>query len=320
MRSGLPPEGPHEKTVSAANAIMLAPTTRSLSPNRRPTGCLLRLTVADNARGSYGFRILMRHIETDVADFLWPAAEAIMESLHQLDVRQSLRVRKGVVAGAWNRGEQEVQAWRRQRVGPNDGDPVWIFLQFGARPPEGSANHVPDDNPVNTLFAGDDFGAQAGMNPGPGIMTRVCPRIGAKAPDDEFVGVRWAFKDIGMIAVQTALPFDDCRSARDQMNGIVMSIGSASGFPVGNDSPVLHVVENLHDEFPLFPHAGRKLVANVSEYPRRYPGAGLSSFRTETWPDLSCKALSGFVKRAKEGRLRYPEGFLHALEQELLRR
>ena len=62
---------------------------------------------------------------------------------------------------------------------------------------------------------------------------------------------------------------------------------------------------------------GARMSASVSEYPVRRNRGRLSAFATERWPDLSLRALSGFVRRAREGRLRYPAGFLEALEANL---
>lgn len=39
----------------------------------------------------------------------------------------------------------------------------------------------------------------------------------------------------------------------------------------------------------------------------------ITTFRNSTWARLSDRALDGFVKRAKEGRLRMPDGFLDAV-------
>ena len=55
----------------------------------------------------------------------------------------------------------------------------------------------------------------------------------------------------------------------------------------------------------------------VSEHPARTKPGRLSAFATSKWPDLSTRALTGFVRRAREGRLRYPKGFLEALERTL---
>ena len=62
---------------------------------------------------------------------------------------------------------------------------------------------------------------------------------------------------------------------------------------------------------------GNRMVANVSEYPVDKRRGRLSAFATERWPDLSERALAGFVRRAHEGPLRYPSGFLAALEANL---
>ena len=62
---------------------------------------------------------------------------------------------------------------------------------------------------------------------------------------------------------------------------------------------------------------GNRMFASVSVHPVGYRRGRLSAFATEKWPQLSHRALSGFVRRAKEGRLRYPDGFLAALEANL---
>ena len=63
-----------------------------------------------------------------------------------------------------------------------------------------------------------------------------------------------------------------------------------------------------------------RYVSTVSEYPLKRRRGSISSFKTENWPDLSTRALRGFIKRVKESRLRYPSGFLQALDKELLKR
>ena len=60
-----------------------------------------------------------------------------------------------------------------------------------------------------------------------------------------------------------------------------------------------------------------RMVSAVSEYPVGTRRGRLSAFKTGSWPDLSTRALAGFVRRAREGRLRYPPGFLDALEANL---
>lgn len=60
-----------------------------------------------------------------------------------------------------------------------------------------------------------------------------------------------------------------------------------------------------------------RFVADLSEFPVRNRRGRLSAFNTDTWPDLSDRALRGFVTRARESKLKYPPGFLDALETAL---
>ena len=61
-------------------------------------------------------------------------------------------------------------------------------------------------------------------------------------------------------------------------------------------------------------------IATVSEFPVRLRRGRLSAYKTDTWPDLSDRALRGFITRAREGNLNYPAGFLDALDGELAKR
>lgn len=72
-----------------------------------------------------------------------------------------------------------------------------------------------------------------------------------------------------------------------------------------------------------WPQAGWRLdgdpmaATTVSEHPIRVRRGRLSAFATQHWPDLSTRALTGFVRRAREGRLHYPAGFVDALQRNL---
>ena len=57
-----------------------------------------------------------------------------------------------------------------------------------------------------------------------------------------------------------------------------------------------------------------RFTADVSEFPIRERRGRLSAFNTDTWPELSVRALRGFVSRARDGKLTYPPGFLDALD------
>ena len=60
-----------------------------------------------------------------------------------------------------------------------------------------------------------------------------------------------------------------------------------------------------------------RFTANVSECPVRKRRGRLSAFNTHSWPDLSARALRGFIARARASNLTYPPGFLGALEHRL---
>ena len=60
-----------------------------------------------------------------------------------------------------------------------------------------------------------------------------------------------------------------------------------------------------------------RFTADVTEFPVHRRRGRLSAFNTDRWPDLSARALRGFVRRAQEGNLSYPIGFLPALHAAL---
>ena len=62
---------------------------------------------------------------------------------------------------------------------------------------------------------------------------------------------------------------------------------------------------------------GRRVSAGVTEHPVRRRRGRISAFATDQWPDLSERALRGFVRRAHEGHLKYTPGFLDALAANL---
>ena len=63
-----------------------------------------------------------------------------------------------------------------------------------------------------------------------------------------------------------------------------------------------------------------RMVSSVSEYPLSTRRGRISAYSTENWPDLSERALSGFIKRARGGHLNFPSGFIGALEENLQKR
>lgn len=58
---------------------------------------------------------------------------------------------------------------------------------------------------------------------------------------------------------------------------------------------------------------GARFSVKASEQPLAMTSPPLTVFRDEKWKPLSYRALNGFITRAEEGGLRFPEGFLSAL-------
>ena len=101
-----------------------------------------------------------------------------------------------------------------------------VSRQFRAVVPNGAAHHVPDYNSVHALRAEDDLSAQAGMNPGPSVMTRASASIRANALDNELVRVRYPLENGGIAAVEAPFQFDDSHSARCKTEGVIVAVAS----------------------------------------------------------------------------------------------
>lgn len=62
-----------------------------------------------------------------------------------------------------------------------------------------------------------------------------------------------------------------------------------------------------------------RFAVSISSHPRRVAARSIQDFVDPSWTPISVRALSGFVRRAKEGNLNFPEGFILRLEDELAR-
>lgn len=60
-------------------------------------------------------------------------------------------------------------------------------------------------------------------------------------------------------------------------------------------------------------------VVEASERPSNVIAPSIETFRDATWKPLSARALRGYLGRAREGGLRFPDGFLDAIEKALAR-
>jgi DNA (cytosine-5)-methyltransferase 1 len=82
--------------------------------------------------------------------------------------------------------------------------------------------------------------------------------------------------------------------------------------------PVLRFDERQLHEGEKWPDAGwnigeGRVGVNASDWPTAMERASISTFRDASWTRLSDRALDGFIRRAVEGGLRMPDGFLDAL-------
>ena len=57
----------------------------------------------------------------------------------------------------------------------------------------------------------------------------------------------------------------------------------------------------------------------ASDRPSYVTAPSIETFRNSSWKSLSARALRGYLSRAREGGLRFPEGFLDALDKALIR-
>ena len=151
------------------------------------------------------------------------------------------------------------------------GHALRIRRQLRARPPQRAAHHVPDDEAVDALAAGDDLGAQPRMNAGPDVMLRIGAGIGANAPDHEFPRLRRAFEDVGVVAVEAAFQLYRRDPAVFQRHRIVMSVRFAGGFPIADEAAEQHRVERCGGEAPLLTHRRGELAAQPFDRAAKQP-------------------------------------------------
>lgn len=124
----------------------------------------------------------------------------------------------------------------------------------------------------------------------------------------------------------TDLQFDTRRSPRWRMVGNAVSVPAAAWLAgrMKNPGAMLDLPTTSLEEAPPWPtaaygRAGERFSVKASEYPIHLQAPSIEEFRDDRWKPMSARALRGFIARAKEGGLRFPEGFLPALENALAR-
>lgn len=131
----------------------------------------------------------------------------------------------------------------------------------------------------------------------------------------------------GFQAGWTDIPFECKRSPRWSMVGNAVSVPAAIWLAdrIKNPGEILDLeIHRLEpgDAWPsaAFGEEGMRHAVVVSEFPLGLEPPSIERFRDSHWKPLSARALKGFVGRAKEGGLRFPTGFLQALERAMERR
>jgi DNA (cytosine-5)-methyltransferase 1 len=124
----------------------------------------------------------------------------------------------------------------------------------------------------------------------------------------------------------TDLEFDGRRSPRWTMVGNAVSVPAAEWLAGRIKAPgeILDLpVSPLRRGEPwpsaAFGDEGKRFAVKASEFPIAKDRPSIATFRDESWTPLSARALRGFIARAKEGGLRFPDGFIPALETALVR-
>ena len=130
-------------------------------------------------------------------------AEALVKGFQKMHVADALRFWVRVVSWGRHCCRQKIDAGWRKHERAKFCSAVFSVIYFGAWPADCATNHVPDNDTVNLLLAGNNFSAQAGMDARPYIVPGIGARISADAPDDKFLSLGRSFKDVGIVAVKT---------------------------------------------------------------------------------------------------------------------
>lgn len=125
----------------------------------------------------------------------------------------------------------------------------------------------------------------------------------------------------------TDMEFGTKRSPRWSMVGNAVSVPAARWLAGRVDSPgeMLALPTRQLSAESAWPDAAYgnsngHFAVEASERPSNVAAPSIETFRDISWKPLSARALRGYLSRAHEGGLRFPEGFLNALEDALVRR
>lgn len=124
----------------------------------------------------------------------------------------------------------------------------------------------------------------------------------------------------------TDLEFGTKRSPRWSMVGNAVSVPAARWLAKRIDSPgeMLPLPTRRLSAEATWPDAAYgnsdgHFAVEASERPSDVAAPSIEMFRDTSWKSLSARALRGYLSRASEGGLRFPEGFIDALDKALVR-
>ncbi|WP_245474096.1 DNA cytosine methyltransferase [Mesorhizobium sp. M2A.F.Ca.ET.042.01.1.1] len=124
----------------------------------------------------------------------------------------------------------------------------------------------------------------------------------------------------------TDLNFGAKRSPRWSMVGNAVSVPAARWLAQRLDAPgeMLALRTRPLSTESAWPDAAYgnsngHFVVEASERPSNVMAPSIETFRDSSWKPLSARALRGYLGRAREGGLRFPDGFLAALDKALVR-
>jgi DNA (cytosine-5)-methyltransferase 1 len=124
----------------------------------------------------------------------------------------------------------------------------------------------------------------------------------------------------------TDLDFGTKRSPRWSMVGNAVSVPAARWLAGRLDAPgemLALPTRRLSGEatWPdaAYGNSNGHFTVEASERPSNVTAPSIETYRDASWKPLSARALRGYLSRAREGGLRFPEGFLDALDKALVR-
>jgi DNA (cytosine-5)-methyltransferase 1 len=124
----------------------------------------------------------------------------------------------------------------------------------------------------------------------------------------------------------TDLDFGGKRSPRWSMVGNAVSVPAARWLAGRLDAPgqMLALPTRRLSAEATWPDAAYgnsdgHFAVEASDRPSNLAPASIETYRDASWKSLSARALRGYLSRAREGGLRFPEGFLDLLDKALIR-